>query len=136
METPLSQHPFYLIFKVGVKIQHLGLKLEQEVDLSLTQWSILKRLLNQPASSAQALAEGVGIQPATLTQALKRLEKKGFIYLGKDSADSRRKVLAVARPGKDALELADQWLNNKTQELNLTPQQVQILWEKLQSIEL
>lgn len=108
--------PFSHVFEIGVKIQHLGQRLEGEVGLSLTQRAILRKLLRQPASSAQALAESVGIQPATLTQALKRLEKKGLIHLAKDRRDLRKKLLSVTRQGKNTLDRADAWLADKAKQ--------------------
>ncbi len=133
-ESPVSRNPFYLMFRLGVTVQHLGQKLEQNAGLSLTQWAILKRLVDQPISTAQSLAESVGIQPATLTQALKRLERKRFIYLGKDRSDLRKKVLSVTRLGKETMDQADEWLNQKIQEHELGREDVQKLWEKLSQI--
>ena len=129
--TPASSHPFYHVFQLGLKIQHFGQKLEIEAGISLAQWSILKQLVDHPASSALSLAHTVGIQPSTLTQALKRLEKKDFIYLEKDPSDSRKKILSLTRAGKLVLDRADSWLHERLQEFKLDPEEVQSLWERL-----
>ncbi len=128
---PTQSHPFYLVFQLGIQIQHLGQKLETETGISLTQWSILKQLIDHPASSALSLAHSVGVQPSTLTQALKRLEKKELIYLGKDPSDSRKKMLSLTRTGKTALDRADLWLQTKLHELKSGPEEIQSLWEQL-----
>lgn len=92
---------------MGVSLQHLSGRLESRSGVSLAQWAILQSLIDTPAVSAYGLAQKVGIQPCTLTQALKRLGKKKWILIVKDPNDSRKKMLSLTRTGKDVLDQAN-----------------------------
>jgi DNA-binding MarR family transcriptional regulator len=87
-----------------MEIERMGQRMQEKCGISLAQWSVLIRLKDLPAVTAQELAAAVGVHPSTLTQALKRLEKKNFIFVGKDPKDSRKKILSLTRQGADRLE--------------------------------
>jgi DNA-binding MarR family transcriptional regulator len=59
-----------------------------------------------PMCSAHALSSAVGVHPSTLTQTLKRLERKKRVYVTEDPKDSRRKLITITREGKRALDHA------------------------------
>ncbi|MFL5812413.1 MAG: MarR family winged helix-turn-helix transcriptional regulator [Bdellovibrionia bacterium] len=96
--------PLQIAFRLGMEIERMGQRMEEKTGVSLAQWSVLIRLKDLPASTAQDLAAAVGVHPSTLTQALKRLERKKFIFIGKDPKDSRKKILSLTRDGADRLE--------------------------------
>ena len=98
--------PLYLLFQIGNSIQQLNRKAERQLGLSLVQWYLLARLVDLPATSPQTLATAVGVQPSTLTQTMKRLEKKRLIFVCEDPKDSRKKVVSITREGKNALDIA------------------------------
>lgn len=109
----MSQAPepyFHDAFKLAIEIERLSQWMETSCGLSLAQWSVLTRLRDLPAATAQELAAAVGVSPSTLTQALKRLERKKWIFVGKDPRDSRKKVLALTREGMKALRRAGESL--------------------------
>lgn len=106
-ERPSSEEmsrSLFQVFHVGVSIQQLNRKIERRSGLSLVQWCLLKRLIHMPAVSAQALARTVVLHPSTLTQSLKRLEKRKLIFVTEDPKDSRKKVISITRTGKEILE--------------------------------
>jgi DNA-binding MarR family transcriptional regulator len=105
-----ERHPLHLVFQIGLAIEHLNQKLEAKVGISVTQWSVLKRLIDSPATSPLQLARSVGIRPSTLTQGLKRLKKKDYLFIGTDPLDRRKKILSITRKGKEVLERADEHL--------------------------
>lgn len=94
----------FSLFKIGVSIQHLNKKTEKNFGLSLVQWCLLKCLINMPAAPAHVLAKVAGVHPSTLTQSLKRLERKGYIFITEDPNDSRRKLISLTRIGKNILD--------------------------------
>lgn len=94
------------LVEIGVTLQRLNKSFERRLGLSIVQWCVLFRLLDLPAATAQSLAEAVGVSPGTLTQSLRRLKRKGLIYVGADPADRRRKSIAVTRTGRDTLARA------------------------------
>jgi DNA-binding MarR family transcriptional regulator len=96
--------PLQIAFQLGMEVERLSARMEQKCGISLAQWSVLIRLKDLPACTAQELANAVGVHPSTLTQALKRLEKKGYLFVGKDPRDSRKKILSLTREGTQRLE--------------------------------
>lgn len=96
--------PLQIAFRLGMEIERMGQRMEDKCGISLAQWSVLIRLKDLPAITAQELAAAVGVHPSTLTQALKRLERKKFIFVGKDPKDSRKKILSLTRQGADLLD--------------------------------
>ena len=98
------QHSIFSLIRIGVTIQQMNKCTEKTLGLSLVQWYLLKQLIDLPASSAFNLAQAVGVHPSTLTQTLKRLEKKKYIFTTEDPSDSRRKLISITRFGKEKLE--------------------------------
>ena len=94
------------LFEIGNAIHQLNKKSERKMGLSLVQWRLLKCLIDMPATSAYLLSQAVGVHPSTLTQTLKRLEKKEMLFVSEDPRDSRRKIISITRAGKEALSAA------------------------------
>ena len=99
-----SDFVFFTLFHFGVSIQQLNKRSEKQLGLSMVQWCLLKTLIDLPASSAHSLSKAVGVHPSTLTQTLKRLQKKEFIFITEDPKDSRKKLISITRSGKNILE--------------------------------
>ncbi len=108
----------FSLFRIGVSIQHLNKKSERKVGLSLVQWCLLEQLIDMPGTSAYALAKSVGVHPSTLTQTLKRLEKKGHVFLTEDPRDSRKKLISLTKIGKQAMEKVQKQMNSWSDELS------------------
>lgn len=98
-----ESRPLQLLFKFGNLIHNLNKKTEKEIGISFAQWSVLKQLIDMPGTSAFNLAQSVGVHPSTLSQTLKRLEKKNFLHLIEDPKDSRKKLISITKVGKTAL---------------------------------
>lgn len=109
--------PLYSLFHIGNSIQVLNKRSEQRFGLSLVQWYLLRRLIHMPACSPLALAAAVGVQPGTLTQTMKRLEKKRLLHLGSDPHDSRKKLVSITREGKNLLQRASLKIEEWSSEL-------------------
>lgn len=106
-----STHPFLSLFRIRLSIHRLSKLSERRFGLSIVQWCFLRRLIQMPAVSAQTLAQTVGVHPSTLTQTLKRLHRRGLIFITEDPRDSRKKTISVTRQGKEALDLAEVRMN-------------------------
>lgn len=102
-----SKHPLKSVFHVSLLLHNLNKEAERRTGLSIVQWSILKHLIEMPATSAQELSEAVRLHPSTLTQSLKRLIRKELIFVSEDPRDSRKKIISLTRKGKDALDRSD-----------------------------
>ncbi len=102
-----SKHPLKSVFHVSLLLHNLNKEAERRTGLSIVKWSILKHLIEMPATSAQELSEAVKLHPSTLTQSLKRLVRKKLIFVSEDPRDSRKKIISLTRKGKDALDHSD-----------------------------
>jgi DNA-binding MarR family transcriptional regulator/catechol 2,3-dioxygenase-like lactoylglutathione lyase family enzyme len=91
---------------------------------------VLGRLLRAGVLSAGELAELEGLQPQSLTRALKSLEEAGLIDRGIDEADHRRSTIAITAAGevllRDMLRKQIGWLARAI-ENGLTPSERETL---------
>lgn len=113
----INELPMISLFHIGNAIQTLNKRFEKNFGLSLVQWCLLKVLIDMPSSPAHSLADAVGVHPSTLTQTLKRLERKKFIFITEDPRDSRKKLISITRSGKEALDQVGQKMSKWTSEL-------------------
>jgi DNA-binding MarR family transcriptional regulator len=99
---------FFSLFEMSIAIHALNKTAERKLGLSVVQWCLLRKLLDMPSCSAQGLAKAVGVHPSTLTQTLKRLEKKKLLFVAEDPRDSRKKLISLTRAGRDLLAEIEQ----------------------------
>ena len=100
----MTEQDLISFFHVGISLHNFNKKAEREFGISLVQWRLLKQLIDMPAVSAFNLAKAVGVHPSTLTQTLRRLEIKKYIFIAEDPKDSRKKVISLTRQGKNILD--------------------------------
>ena len=93
------------LFQLALVLHRLNREVEQKFKLSLVQLFVLLRLRRLPVACAHTLASAVGIHPSTLSQTLRRLTKKEFVFVTEDPRDSRRKLIALTKRGKDAIDV-------------------------------
>lgn len=105
METP--KHPLKSVFHLSLLLHNLNKEAEKRTGLSIVQWSILKHLLEMPATSALELSDALRLHPSTLSQSLKRLVRKKLILVSEDPRDSRKKTISLTRHGKDVLDRSE-----------------------------
>jgi len=89
---------------MSLAFHNLNKAVEAELGLSLVQYHLLFHLRDMPGISPQSLAKAVGMHASTLTQSLKRLGKKEFLFVGEDPRDSRKKIITLTRLGKAAID--------------------------------
>src|SRR5215475_15654893 len=73
--------------------------------LRVTQYHVLSELERQASEppTVSELAEILTMERSALGQTLRPLEREGFIALGRDERDGRRRPVQLTRAGKDAL---------------------------------
>ncbi len=64
--------------------------------LKVTQYSVIKKVIDQPDSRVSEIAQACGLDRTTLTRNLRVLERDGWIELT-ESADKREKRIRFAR---------------------------------------
>lgn len=106
-----DKFPLISLFQVGNTIHQLNKQTEKKLGLSLVQWCVLKKLIDMPASAAASLAKAVDVHPSTLTQTLRRLERKKYIFIMEDPKDSRKKLISITRNGKEKYDNASLQIN-------------------------
>lgn len=66
---------------------------------------ILHLVMEHDGIRATELAELAGMRPSSITDALNRLEKNGFVIRQKDSADTRVKRVYITQKTRDEIEI-------------------------------
>lgn len=114
----VADQSLFSLFHIGISIQQMNKKSERRSGLSLVQWCMLRHLIDMPAASAHSLSNAVGVHPSTLTQTLKRLGRKKYVFIAEDPKDSRKKIISITRAGKDALDKTSQQLKDWADDLS------------------
>lgn len=91
------------LVEANIRFVHLNKLAEKKLSLSLVQFHALSLLVEFPAISPQTLALKAGIHPSSLTQTLKRLEKKKLLFSVENPKDNRKKLLGITPRGKELL---------------------------------
>lgn len=91
--------PIFKLLTISTSIHNLNKKFEKKFGLSIVQWGVLLQLIEHPCISAHTLSKIVGVHPSSLTQTLKRLERKQLVFISDDPLDSRRKVISITKNG-------------------------------------
>lgn len=76
----------------------------QESGLSSREWRVLAMLGCKGAMMPAQVAAETGMDRATITRAVSRLEKLEYVFTGSDSKDRRRKVLYLTEKGVKTCE--------------------------------
>jgi DNA-binding MarR family transcriptional regulator len=113
-----SKEHLLSLFRIGISIHNMNKFSEKKFGLSLVQWCLLGELIDMPGASAWALSKAVGVHPSTLTQTLKRLEKKGYVFVDEHPQDSRKKLISITKKGKRTFEESTAEMKSWSQKLN------------------
>ena len=90
---------FEQLIGLSIDLHNLNAGMQKRFDLSIVQWLMLKKIVDQPGLSAGTLAEISGVHPSTLTSTLGRLEAMGLIYIQDRPSDLRRKLVIASFKG-------------------------------------
>ena len=100
-----------LVLAVVSQAEPLLFELWQAHSLTLTQLHCLKKL-QQESLTAGELARRLGIQAASLTRVLGRLESQGLVVRATGQEDRRTVVVALTAAGRDTLGALNLGLEN------------------------
>ena len=94
-----------LLDKISAQMRRDYSEMLRELDLHVGQDNLLCKLWREDGITQMQLTEYLNCEPPTVTNMVKTLEKKGFVYRKKDSVDGRvsrvyltEKGLAVREP--------------------------------------
>lgn len=84
------------------KMKGLGMKqgLLSNIDLSLSQFSMLIFVARMPGCRANEVADAMGLSAATVSVALRKLEDEGWISRKEDPDDKRASRLGLTEKGE------------------------------------
>ena len=98
--TPTEQIGFLEhMIGLSVDLHNLNASVQRLFDLSIVQWLVLRKIINNPGISARNLAFTSGVHPSTITPTLNRLDAMELIYVFERASDLRRKLLVASWRG-------------------------------------
>src|SRR5690606_11680092 len=68
--------------------------------ITLTQWGMLRYLVNQDGVTQKVLSEAVGIHPSTAVEAIRKLEERGLVSRLPDPTDGRAVRVILTKQGR------------------------------------
>lgn len=95
---------FMLIHQMGHLAKYQALKEMESCGLKPNQAGILFVLRNEGGLSQKELAKRVGVTPPSMTAALKKLEKQGYILREQDEKDQRITRIQISDAGIQCME--------------------------------
>ena len=87
-------------YAVANKIVRRYQPLLKELDLTYTQYIVMMVMWEKEEINEKELVNCLYLKANTLTDLLKKLEKKGYVEIRKDEKDRRHSVIKLTREGK------------------------------------
>lgn len=100
------------LVKLSLAFHNLNKLVESKLGLSLVQYHCLAQIRSRPGISSQSLADAIGLHASSLTQTIKRLNKRKFVFVGEHPSDSRKKMLSLTVEGKKMLDSFESQIEN------------------------
>ena len=126
-----------LIDKISAQMRRDYSEMLRELDLHVGQDNLLCKLWREDGITQMQLTELLNCEPPTVTNMVKTLEKKGFVYRKKDSVDGRVSRVYLTEKGLAVREpIAQIWRKQQDKLLKgLTAENRVLLNEFLQQME-
>ena len=128
----------YLIMIVGKKLRYqLNIALEKE-GVTSSQWAVIAQInLSDKRLTASDIADIVGMDRATVSGIVKRLEAKQLIATQPSSEDRRARVLTLTTDGEKIFKHCERIANVQMSEFvgQLNPEEQETLFHLLLKLE-
>ena len=118
--------PIYLCSKEIIKKYT---PLLNEIDLTYTQYIVMMYFWEKEKSNVKDIGKALLLDSSTLTPLLKKLESKGFITRERSTKDERNLDLTITKKGMDLREKALSIPDKVGKCLNLTNEEIEILYK-------
>lgn len=119
------------IYAVSNKIVRRYKPLLDKLDLTYTQYITMMVMWEKKKVNEKRLCECLYLKSNTLTPLLKKLESKGYITKEKDKNDERNLVIMITNKGEQLKEKAVDVPISLANEMNLSPEKAQMLYNIL-----
>jgi len=106
---PLAQRIAQGLSKLGTALRHQAWRKASPQGLTPTQGQILTLLSSRPGITLAQVAEALAVRPATASDAVKSLEKKGLLSKSRQADDARQLSLQLTPEGEDIAAETSQW---------------------------
>ena len=108
-----------LLDKISAQMRRDYSEMLRELDLHVGQDNLLCKLWRDDGITQMQLTEYLNCEPPTVTNMVKTLEKKGFVYRKKDSVDGRVSRVYLTEKGSAVREPIEQiWHKQQDKLLN------------------
>ena len=108
--SPLPETMSYLLAQVCKVHRQLADELLNEIELHVGQEMVLCALWEKEGVTQTELGERLAVQPATVTNALRRLERKGLVERIPDADDQRvSRVFPTAEGQRLKVDVEEKW---------------------------
>ncbi len=126
-----------LLDKISAQMRRDYSEMLRELDLHVGQDNLLCKLWSENGITQMQLTEYLNCEPPTVTNMVKTLEKKGFVFRKKDSADGRVSRVYLTEKGLAVREPISQLWRQQQDKLlkGLTEENRVFLYEFLQQME-
>ncbi|PSH68242.1 MarR family transcriptional regulator [Phyllobacterium brassicacearum] len=95
---PLDSQLCFSIYSASIAIHRLYKPMLDELGVTYTQYLVLSTLWEKEGLTITAIADRLGLEPSTITPAVKRLESAGFVTRRRSTSDERQvRVHTTAR---------------------------------------
>lgn len=112
MNERWMESSFMLIHQVAHLAKYQALKEMESCGLKPNQAGILFILRTEGGLSQRELARKMGVTPPSMTVALKKLEKQGYILREQDAKDQRITRIQISDQGRNCLEGLQSMMRN------------------------
>ncbi|MGE0281133.1 MAG: MarR family winged helix-turn-helix transcriptional regulator [Rhizobiaceae bacterium] len=98
---PLDAQLCFSIYSASIAIQRVYKPMLDAMGVTYTQYLVLSALWEQDGLSVSAIGDRLGLEPSTITPAVKRLEAAGFVTRRRSASDERQVQVYLTRQGNE-----------------------------------
>ena len=98
---PLESQLCFAIYSAAIAINRVYKPMLDKLGVTYTQYLVLSTLWEKDGLTITAIADRLGLEPSTITPAVKRLESAGFVARQRSAADERQVQVHLSKKGRD-----------------------------------
>ncbi len=98
---PLDSQLCFSIYSAAIAINRVYKPMLDELGVTYTQYLVLSALWEKDGLTITVVADRLGLEPSTITPAVKRLESAGFVSRQRSALDERQVQVHLSKKGRD-----------------------------------
>lgn len=96
---PLDSQLCFSIYSASIAIHRVYKPMLDKLGVTYTQYLVLSTLWENDGLTITAIADRLGLEPSTITPAVKRLENAGFLTRQRSTSDERQVQVHLSQKG-------------------------------------